>query len=100
MMVRETAKRILDLALTIPGLVVLSPALGALAVVVKADSPGPVLSVKPGITGLWQVSGRSEVTGEARARLDLEYVRTRSLWLDVKLLVQTIPAVFGGRGAR
>ena len=43
MMYRETAKRILDLALAIPGLVVLSPALGALAVVVKADSPGPVL---------------------------------------------------------
>jgi lipopolysaccharide/colanic/teichoic acid biosynthesis glycosyltransferase len=64
------------------------------------DDAGELLSVKPGMTGLWQVSGRGDVQGDARARVELEYVRQRTFWLDVKLLVQTVPAVFGGRGAR
>ena len=64
------------------------------------DDAAELLSVRPGMTGLWQVSGRGDVQGQERARLELEYVRTRSLRLDIKLLVQTIPAVFGGRGAR
>ena len=64
------------------------------------DGAAELLSLRPGLTGLWQVSGRGDVQGEARARLELEYVRTRSLRLDVRLLLQTIPAVFGGRGAR
>ena len=64
------------------------------------DGAAELLSLRPGITGLWQVSGRGDVQGEARARMELEYVRTRSLRLDVRLLLQTIPAVFGGRGAR
>ncbi len=63
------------------------------------DGVAELLSVRPGITGLWQVSGRSDVTGEARARLELEYVRTRSLGLDVKLLLMTVPALLRGRGA-
>ena len=200
MMVRDTIKRIFDLALTIPGLVLLTPVLGALALVVRLDSPGPalyrrrvmgrggtqfdgfkfrtmfvngdeilaaypellaqwrrdhkvrddpritrcgrwmrklsldelpqlfnvlrgemslvgprmiapaelarygdrageLLTVRPGITGLWQVSGRAEVQGEARVRLDLQYVRTRSFWLDLKLLLLTAPAILRGRGA-
>ncbi len=58
-----------------------------------------VLAVKPGITGLWQVSGRSNLDYEDRARLDLEYVRTRSFWMDVQLLLRTIPAVLFKKGA-
>lgn len=57
------------------------------------------LSVKPGITGLWQVSGRSQVTLEEMVRLDVEYAERRSLWLNVWILVRTVPAVLGARGA-
>jgi lipopolysaccharide/colanic/teichoic acid biosynthesis glycosyltransferase len=57
------------------------------------------LAVKPGITGLWQVSGRSTTTFEEMVALDLEYIRRRSLWLDLKILLKTIPAVFSARGA-
>jgi lipopolysaccharide/colanic/teichoic acid biosynthesis glycosyltransferase len=56
-------------------------------------------AVKPGITGLWQVSGRSVVTLEEMVRLDVEYARRRSLWLNLGILVRTIPAVLGARGA-
>ena len=58
-----------------------------------------ILSVKPGITGLWQVSGRSNLSYQDRARLDLEYVGTRSVWMDLKLLLLTVPAVLQKRGA-
>lgn len=57
------------------------------------------LSVKPGITGLWQVAGRSTLSFERWMRLDLEYIDRWSLWLDVKILFRTIPAVLSGRGA-
>jgi lipopolysaccharide/colanic/teichoic acid biosynthesis glycosyltransferase len=63
------------------------------------DHAPEILTVKPGITGLWQVSGRSELAYEERAHLDLEYVRTRSFWLDLKLLVLTLPTVVRRRGA-
>ena len=56
-------------------------------------------AVLPGMTGLWQVSGRSETSEEERLRLDLEYVERWSLARDVKILVRTLPAVIGGRGA-
>jgi len=49
--------------------------------------------VLPGITGLWQVSGRSKLSPIEMLRLDLEYVERCSLWLDCKLLVKTIPVV-------
>jgi lipopolysaccharide/colanic/teichoic acid biosynthesis glycosyltransferase len=55
--------------------------------------------VKPGITGLWQVSGRCELTLEQMIELDLEYVRRRSLWFNVQILVRTIPAVLSLKGA-
>ncbi len=58
-----------------------------------------VLSVRPGLTGLWQVTGRSEVTYETRVSLDLEYLQKRGLWFDTKLLIRTIPAVLLMRGA-
>jgi lipopolysaccharide/colanic/teichoic acid biosynthesis glycosyltransferase len=58
-----------------------------------------VLDVKPGVTGLWQVSGRSRTRFDDMVRLDLHYCRTWSLWLDLKILISTPRAVFGGDGA-
>jgi len=59
------------------------------------------LSVRPGITGLWQVNGRSEISSFERwVELDLEYIDHWSLWLDLKILLRTIPAVLLARGAR
>jgi lipopolysaccharide/colanic/teichoic acid biosynthesis glycosyltransferase len=55
--------------------------------------------VKPGVTGLWQVNGRSEIPLEEMIKLDLEYVRRRSLWLNIWILLRTIPAVLSLRGA-
>lgn len=57
------------------------------------------LEVPPGITGLWQVSGRSDVDFDDRLRLDIEYVRNRSLWLDLVLLVRTVGTVIRSKGA-
>lgn len=59
-----------------------------------------LLTVKPGITGLWQVSGRSDLSYEERVRLDMLYIRNYSVWLDLQILfVQTLPAVLKSRGA-
>ena len=55
--------------------------------------------VKPGITGLWQVSGRSDCSDEERVRLDQEYVERWTPWLDLVILARTIPAVLLMRGA-
>ncbi len=56
-------------------------------------------AVKPGLTGLWQVSGRSMLTHEQMIQLDIEYTRTISLWLNVKILLRTIPVVVRMRDA-
>jgi lipopolysaccharide/colanic/teichoic acid biosynthesis glycosyltransferase len=58
-----------------------------------------VLEVKPGITGLWQVSGRSRTRFDDMVRLDLRYCQSWSLWLDIKILFATPFAVFSGDGA-
>jgi exopolysaccharide biosynthesis polyprenyl glycosylphosphotransferase len=58
-----------------------------------------VLEIKPGITGLWQVNGRSRVAFDDIVRLDLRYARRWSLWLDLKILAQTPGAVLSGDGA-
>ncbi len=58
-----------------------------------------LLEAKPGITGLWQVRGRSRVGFDDMVRLDLRYARECSLWLDLKILLQTPGAAFGGDGA-
>ncbi|MBW0175290.1 MAG: sugar transferase [Vulcanococcus sp.] len=52
-----------------------------------------VLSVRPGLTGLWQVSGRNNLTYRTRVRLDLTYVRNRSFWLDLGIVLRTIGVV-------
>lgn len=57
------------------------------------------LEVLPGLTGLWQVRGRHAMTFDERLRLDVAYVRTRSLWLDVKIVWWTVAAVFARSGA-
>jgi lipopolysaccharide/colanic/teichoic acid biosynthesis glycosyltransferase len=57
------------------------------------------LATLPGITGMWQVRGRSRVPFEQMIRMDIEYVQKASLWLDLKILLLTIPAVISGRGA-
>ncbi|HWX46546.1 MAG TPA: sugar transferase [Roseomonas sp.] len=57
------------------------------------------LSVRPGITGLWQISGRSDTTYAERVALDCRYVREFSFWSDLRILWRTIPAVLAGRGA-
>jgi exopolysaccharide biosynthesis polyprenyl glycosylphosphotransferase len=58
------------------------------------------LDMKPGITGLWQVSGRSRLTFEEMVRTDLYYIENWSLWLDLKIILLTLPAVWRGDGAR
>ncbi len=58
------------------------------------------LSVRPGITGLWQVSGRNDTTYEERVALDRNYVEHRSLWLDLQILFKTVGVVLSRDGAR
>ena len=58
------------------------------------------LTVTQGLTGLWQVSGRNELSFDEMVQLDVEYGRKRSLLLDFKILLATIPAVLNGRGVR
>jgi len=58
-----------------------------------------VLSVKPGITGLWQVSGRSDVNFDKRVAIDAEYVDNMSLWSDIIIILKTPWAMISGRGA-
>ena len=55
--------------------------------------------VKPGITCLWQISGRSELTFKQQVELDKQYIDSQSILLDIKILLKTIPAVLTGKGA-
>ncbi len=57
------------------------------------------LDIRPGITGLWQVSGRNDVPYDEMIRLDYLYVTTWSVWWDLRIILQTVPLVLGGRGA-
>ncbi len=63
------------------------------------DKFGLYTRVLPGITGLWQVSGRSDTTYEERVSLDAYYVRNWSVWLDFYILIKTIGVVVRGQGA-
>jgi Undecaprenyl-phosphate galactose phosphotransferase WbaP len=58
-----------------------------------------ILRTRPGVTGLWQVSGRNELTFEKRVDLDVHYVQNWSVWLDLYLLIRTVPTVLRGEGA-
>jgi lipopolysaccharide/colanic/teichoic acid biosynthesis glycosyltransferase len=58
-----------------------------------------LLTVKPGLTGMWQISGRSDLSYEERVRLDMYYIRNANIWLDLYILWRTVPAVLKGRGA-
>ena len=57
------------------------------------------LDVKPGLTCIWQVSGRGDIAFAEQAELDVRYIESQSLWLDLVLLVRTVPAVLLGKGA-
>jgi len=57
------------------------------------------LSVKPGLTCYWQISGRSDISFDEWVELDCKYIRESSVWTDIKIILKTIPAVLIGRGA-
>lgn len=57
------------------------------------------LHVKPGITCLWQIKGRSDIPFDQQVQLDMQYIGSQSIWNDVMILLKTIPAVIGGKGA-
>ena len=57
------------------------------------------LMIEPGITCIWQISGRAEIDFPGQVQLDVRYIESRSLWQDIKILVKTVPAVLTGSGA-
>ena len=57
------------------------------------------LHVKPGLTCLWQIQGRSEIPFKQQVRLDLQYIRSQSIWKDILIILKTVPAVLLGKGA-
>jgi lipopolysaccharide/colanic/teichoic acid biosynthesis glycosyltransferase len=57
------------------------------------------LAVNPGITCIWQISGRSEIDFSGQVRLDVSYIESQTFWQDVRILAKTVPAVVAGRGA-
>ena len=57
------------------------------------------LAARPGITCVWQISGRSEIDFSGQVGLDVGYIETRSFWNDLRILIMTVPAVFSGKGA-
>lgn len=57
------------------------------------------LEATPGLTCFWQIGGRSEIDFPEQVQLDVRYIESQSLWLDLKILVRTVPAVLLGRGA-
>ena len=67
--------------------------------VTKAKETCQRLAVKGGITGLWQVSGRSDLTFDEQCLLDIYYIENWSLLFDIRILIQTIPFTLFGRGA-
>lgn len=63
------------------------------------DSYGTIISVKPGLTGYWQVNGRSEKDFKERTEMDVAYVHDRTLWLDIKFMIKTVLKIFKKEGA-
>lgn len=64
-----------------------------------ADYARTVTMVRPGMTGLWQISGRSNLPYEERVKLDVHYVRRLSFWFDILIILRTIPALLGSKDA-
>lgn len=59
------------------------------------------MAIKPGLTGMWQVSGRSDITDfEEVVRLDMEYIQNWNIAMDIKILLKTVLVVFKGEGSR
>jgi len=58
-----------------------------------------ILSVRPGITGIWQISGRSQIPFEDRCKLEERYAESRTFWQDLVVIFKTVPVVFFSRGA-
>ncbi len=58
-----------------------------------------ILSIRPGITGIWQTSGRNNLTREERVEIEEEYIDNRNLWLDLKLILKTVPTIIFSKGA-
>ncbi len=63
------------------------------------DNYDKIISVKPGLTGYWQVNGRSDKDFEERTDMDVAYVNDRCLWFDIKLIIKTVLKIFGKEGA-
>lgn len=63
------------------------------------EKTAKILSIRPGLTGIWQVSGRSDTSYLQRVHLDEKYVDSCSFWLDMKLIAKTIPSLFFSKGA-
>jgi lipopolysaccharide/colanic/teichoic acid biosynthesis glycosyltransferase len=63
------------------------------------EAKSEILRVPPGITGLWQVSGRDQATFDQRVEMDVYYVHDWSVWLDIVLLARTVRALFVDKGA-
>jgi exopolysaccharide biosynthesis polyprenyl glycosylphosphotransferase len=57
------------------------------------------LAVRPGITCIWQISGRAEIDFSGQVQLDVDYIESQGFWVDVKILARTVPAVLSGKGA-
>lgn len=66
---------------------------------VYGDAAWKILTVKPGITGVWQISGRSQISMEERKKMEINYAETRTFWKDLVVICKTIPAVLFSRGA-
>ena len=58
-----------------------------------------ILSVQPGLSGMWQISGRSDTGYEERVTLDSYYIQNWSIWLDIWIIIKTVYVVFRGKGA-
>ena len=68
-------------------------------VVKYGENAGKLFSVKPGLTGLWQVSGRADLTYDERVKLDMEYIERQNFFLDLFIILKTVPVIFKGHGA-
>ena len=66
---------------------------------ISREIPKERLKVKPGITGLWQTSGRGDVTFDDMIKMDIEYIKNQSLLLDLKIMLKTIPIAITGKAA-